>query len=123
MYISAYLCIAMHIYAYSCTSMHINVYLCIFLCIAMHIYAYLCISMHIYAYLCISVHSHAYLCVELLGTTQTVLTASPGGGKNGRHVDAPGGVRGGWWLTAPTPKVTTVTHFESARRGEGGREP
>ena len=59
----------------------------------MHISAYLCIFTHICAYLWIFMHIYAYLCIELLGTTQTLLIASPGGGKNGRHVDAPG-VRG-----------------------------
>ena len=64
----------------------------------MHIYAYLRISMHIYAYLCIPMHIWLFfamsylvptrryllpghlsgiLCIELLGTTQTVLVASP----------------------------------------------
>ena len=68
-------------------------------------------------------HIYAYLCIELLGTTQTVLIASPGGGKHGRHVDAPGGVRGGWWLTTPAPKVTTVTHFGGAPGGGAGGVP
>ena len=87
---NAYLCIPMHIYAYLCIFMHTYAYLA-YLCISMHIYAYLCISLHIYEYLCISVHIYgyscifmhiyAYLCIELLGTTQTVLIASPGGAK------------------------------------------
>ena len=83
-YASAYLCISMHIYVYLYMSVHSHAYLCI----STHIYAYLCISMHIWLFFALNylVPPRRYLlpgplsgilCIELLGTTQTVLVASP----------------------------------------------